>query len=115
MEIKTIDDYIMREMMMGLSKEDQGLAAQCGSPQEYVVRKLVRVENNLDDAKEKARYWEERSEIFRKGRDRMVDIYREFLSKRLGISLDDVDYEIRDYLNELKIKDEKIDGMEEEK
>ena len=115
MEIKTIDDYIMREMVMGLSKEDMGLAAQCKTPQEYVVRKLVKAEKDLDDANEKAKYWEERSEIFRRGRDRIVDIYREFMSKKLGITLDEVDYEIRDYLEGLQIKDEIINEDEEEK
>ena len=53
MEIKTIDDYIMKEMVMGLSKEDQGLAAQCKSPQEYVVRKLVKAEERIDHLEDK--------------------------------------------------------------
>ena len=53
MEIKTIDDYIMREMVMGLSKEDMGLAAQCKTPQEYVVRKLVKAEERIDHLEDK--------------------------------------------------------------
>lgn len=100
MEIKTINDYIMAEMFMGLSKEDKGLIAVCKSPEEYVVKKLVAIEEDLDDANKRTKY--------------VKNIYREFISKKLGISLDEVDDEIRNYLEEVQIKDEKMDEDQEE-
>lgn len=92
MEIKTINDYIMAEMLMGVSEEDKGLIAVCKSPEEYVVKKLVAAEKVLDNANKRTKY--------------VTNIYREFMSKKLGISLDEVDSEIRDYLEEKMDEDQ---------